>query len=117
LGAGKNYKLLTPLVQKLIEKQVLSLYDTDIGSPQPRGRSGWKDESMLGLNGDMATEWNSYIGLMCENHILLDNEIEDSLCWSKNHKGGSFTVKLGYKSWQEFNLVGGKYGGGTGCGN
>jgi hypothetical protein len=55
----------------------------------------------LGIVGALAEEWRSYVGFLCEIFISLDNDIEDSLCWSKNLRGGTFTMKLGYKVWKE----------------
>jgi hypothetical protein len=80
------------------------LNDARIGDPQLRGHAGWRDVSSLGLPDALSVEWDSFISLLCENFITLDDESEDSLCWSKNPKDGSFMTKLGYKSWQEDRL-------------
>jgi hypothetical protein len=71
----------------------------------------------LGLSGELVEEWRSYVGLLCENHISLDNDLEDTLCWSRNPKGGFFTAKLGYEAWKEEMFVGEKNGGGFRCGS
>jgi hypothetical protein len=68
-----------------------------VGNPQPRGQEGWKDLIALGLPKVLKEEWN-YISLLCEKFISLDEEIEDSLCLSKNSKDKTFTKKKGYKS-------------------
>jgi hypothetical protein len=57
------------------------------------------------------------VGKLCENYILLDEDMEESLVWMKNIKNGSFTAKLGYKSWTEFHFWEKKIGAGVKCGN
>jgi hypothetical protein len=36
-----------------------------------------------------------------QKFITLDDKSNESLCWSKNPKEESFTMKLGYKFWHE----------------
>jgi hypothetical protein len=40
---------------------------------------GWKNADSLELPDDLKEEWNSYVSLLGENFISLDEEIEDSL--------------------------------------
>lgn len=65
------------------------------------GKIWWKDTELLGLPANLTQEWDSFISLLCENFISIDEGTEDALCWSKNLKGGSFTSKLGYNTWEK----------------
>jgi hypothetical protein len=76
----------SPLLQHLRNQNIVMLHDACIGFPQPRGHLGWKDAITLGLPEALAEEWENYIGLLCENFISLDEELDDTLCWSKNPK-------------------------------
>lgn len=69
---GQSYKLSAPLIQNLRDQHIL--HDTSVGITQLKGRLGWKDEASLGLTEDMETKWNSFSGILCENHISLENE-------------------------------------------
>jgi hypothetical protein len=40
----------------------------------------------MGLLGELAEEWNNYIGLIYEKFISLDNDILDSFIWMKKSK-------------------------------
>jgi hypothetical protein len=55
----------------------------------------------LDLPEALHNEWNSFLYRLCENLVILTQDVEDSLCWSCNPRDGSFTTKLGYKAWQE----------------
>jgi hypothetical protein len=61
----------------------------------------WKSRDSLGLTGGLVEEWNNFVGILCTNFVILDDKISHSLCWLKNLKDGSFTSRLGYKSWSE----------------
>jgi hypothetical protein len=37
------------------------------------------------------------MNILCKNSINLNQDTEDSLCWSLDFKGDNFTTKLGYK--------------------
>jgi hypothetical protein len=50
----------------------------------------------ISLARPLAAEWSHYICLLASNYILLNDEEEDSLCWSKNPRIGEYTTKLGY---------------------
>jgi hypothetical protein len=90
-------------MQFLRNQNIALSYDVYIGSP----RAGKTQPPLVFLN-IWPKEWEKYIGLLCENLIILDDEIADSLCWSKNPKDGTFTAKLGYKAWQEEKFEGSK---------
>jgi hypothetical protein len=79
----------------------LFLVDARAQVPELRGRMGWKSTSFLGLEGVEVEEWNRCIRLLVSNFIMLHDDEEDSLCWSKNVKIGEYTTKLGYKVWME----------------
>jgi len=74
------------------------MHDVHLGDPQLRSYEGWKDASLLGLPDDLPAEWNSFISLLCENFISLESDIEEFLCWSKNPRDGTFTIKISYKT-------------------
>ena len=93
-----DYKPMPPLLLSLRNKNISSLYDPSIGSPQLRGRLDWKNVISIGLPEALFKEWESFITLLCENFISLDEETTNSLCWSKNPVNGSCMVKLGYKA-------------------
>jgi hypothetical protein len=101
IGAGDKFHLSPLLILALKEKNVCSLFYASIGAPHLRGHLGWKDAYMLDLPEELQDEWESYVKLLCENFIILDEETKDSLCWSRNPKSGSYIVKLGYRSWVE----------------
>jgi hypothetical protein len=50
--------------------------------------------------------------LLVKTTSLMDDDLEDTLCWSRNPKGGFFTAKLGYKAWTRRNVCREKNGGG-----
>jgi hypothetical protein len=81
------------------------LNDSCIGFPHPRGCPGWKSIASLEIPLGMRDEWDYYIKLVCENFIVLDRGTYDALCWSRNTKNESFTVRLGYKTWMEESLT------------
>jgi hypothetical protein len=58
----------------------------------------------LGLPKALSEEWNSFISLLCENFISLNDEIKDSLCWFKNPKDKTFTVKVRYNHGKKIDL-------------
>jgi len=62
---------------------------------------GWKSATLLGLEGVEVEECIRCIRLLVSNYIMLRNDEEDSLCWSKNAKTGEYTTKIGYKVWME----------------
>lgn len=70
LEAGNNFRLYVPLIHKLKDLNISTLYDACVGFPQPRGRLGWKSSASLGLPLEMMDEWESYISLLCENFIF-----------------------------------------------
>lgn len=105
LGARNNYKHLGPLLQFLKSRNIIHLQDIQLGDPRPRGWAGWKDATVHGIPVDLHEEWDS-ISQLCKKFITLEEESDDSLCWSLNPKDGSFKVKLGYKAWQEERLGG-----------
>jgi hypothetical protein len=99
------FRLSPHLINILRENNIHTLNDARIGFPQPRGRLGWKNAAILGLPAELSEEWNSYVRLLCENFISLDEDSDDSLSWSLNPKNGCYTVKLGYKAWMENRLA------------
>jgi hypothetical protein len=76
---------------------MLSLWDVKAPNLDSSGKSGWKYDTMLGLEGGHAEEWMRFIGKLFSNFIRLIEEEAYSLNWSKNHLIGAFTAKLGYK--------------------
>jgi len=108
LGVGKNFELFAPLLQHLRNHNIEVIYDACIGLPQPRGCLGWKSVDTICLPAKLVEKWDNYIGRLCKNFISMDEEANDTLCWSKNTKDGTFTAKLGYKVWQEDNFEGPK---------
>lgn len=55
----------------------------------------------LGLEGEIAEEWNHYIELLLNKLNYLDEESLNYLCWSKTPSTCHFTTKLGYKTCNE----------------
>jgi len=106
MGDVNNYMLSLPLLNLLRENNIFSLKDVSIRSPQLTRRLGWRDMNSLGLHEVLTEEWAAYIKLRCENFISLDEDVEDSLCWSQNHRNGSYSIKLSCKSWMGDRLEG-----------
>jgi hypothetical protein len=52
----------------------------------------------------LADEWNHFIDILSSNCIHLNEEEEDSICWSKNTGTCEFTAKLGYNVVKEANF-------------
>jgi hypothetical protein len=116
LGVGDNFTLSPRLIQALAVHEIFFLKDTKTGFPQPRGHPGWISAVALNLSEDLHDEWNSYVGKLCENHILLDEDTKDSLVWTKKFKNNlsqqNLVTKLGLNCtfWEK------KNGGGVKCG-
>jgi hypothetical protein len=60
------------LVQELEAHDITYLNDAKTRIPHPRGRVGWILAETLNLSKDMYDEWNTFIGILCENHIILE---------------------------------------------
>lgn len=63
------------------------------------GRTGsyWYSGADLGLNGDLATEWDCYIKSLNNAGCRLNQE-EDKLVWKSNESLGTVTANTAYKS-------------------
>jgi hypothetical protein len=57
----------------------------------------WLTHSDLGLEGDMASEWDSYILMLICNGVSLSNEA-DTISWTWNKASGVVTVKSAYEA-------------------
>jgi hypothetical protein len=89
------------MIQLLRESNINSLHDVCIGIPQPRGRIGGKTRR-LWVYQLISRRNGTLLSRCCAKISSLSNEgSEDTLCWSKNLKEGTFTTKLGYKAWAE----------------
>ena len=61
-----------------------------------KGKTIWKNVGKLILEGDLAVEWESFTNLLESCYILLEEDDEDILVWSKNTATWDFTEKHGY---------------------
>ena len=58
----------------------------------------------LNLQGNLAEEWTSFVNILNHSAITL-SEDEDQLRWTKNSGPGDYTVKLGYATKLEEDMV------------
>jgi hypothetical protein len=77
IGAGEGFKLSEDLIKDLHFRGVFSIWDAQLPEQDGVGRSKWKEVDFLGLTGNKKEEWNSFIGLLYSNFILLQEEDED----------------------------------------
>jgi hypothetical protein len=60
------------------------------------GRNQWKSQSDLILEGEKATKWEDFVGMLKSYFISLTEYNHDSLAWAKNSINETYTIKLGY---------------------
>ena len=87
-GAKENYKLPNSVIIKLREQRCSKLADVQSEHPYPLGRTNWKSARELGMEGDVAESWNSYVHLWEINFVNLDEEEQDKLIWTRNSING-----------------------------
>jgi hypothetical protein len=85
------------MINKLHNQGIFSLKDTSIVDLYKIGRSDWKSAEMLKMEGVEVDIWHSYVAALKPNFILLNEEEEDYLFWSRDDKCGTFSAKKGYK--------------------
>jgi hypothetical protein len=78
------------------------------GFHSPEGRVGGISTETLNLSEDLSDEWNAFVGILCQNHIIQDEEEEDIMVWSKNPKKWLFHNEVGLQSLGRTSLVGRK---------
>jgi hypothetical protein len=74
LGLGKDSILSADLISYLNNKNVYFLYQASRVSPQGSICSNWLDSSDLGLEGDLAAEWEWYRRSLIGSGIQLTKE-------------------------------------------
>ena len=75
----------------------MKLADAQSGHPIPLYVTRWKSDKELGMEGDDAESWNSFVHLLEINFINLGEEKHDRLIWTMNSTNGDYTTKEGYE--------------------
>jgi hypothetical protein len=97
LGLGKESILSNELIYLLNEKNVYFLYQARQAPPYGTTCSNWLDNTNLGLEGDLAIEWERYRRNLIRSRIQL-TERSDELKWTGGDNSSQLTVKNVYKS-------------------
>jgi hypothetical protein len=96
VGSGPSFRLSTGLISHLHTLNIFSLADISHTSPyNVSGSHDWLTPIDLGLEGDLASEWDSYTLMLRCSGVSLRNE-EDTILWTWNKSLGVVTVKSAY---------------------
>ena len=97
MGCGRDIFLLKMLIHhlQLIGRVTLNLIDNPLETTL-RGQAWLKEEDM-GLEGELAQVWKTYLAYLKREHIKLNNE-DDELIRYLSKVGGMYTTKLGYST-------------------
>jgi hypothetical protein len=71
VNLGLGFKISRELLSKLHDQEILSLWDAILEGGDLFGRTLWKTDDMLELEGNLAEEWRSYVDLLTSNFINL----------------------------------------------
>jgi len=70
------------------------------------GHTTWLRDDDLIITDCQKEEWVIYTSSLEEKILSLNNEVQDSLCWTRNQLSGNFLVKQGYFSMEESYFLG-----------
>jgi hypothetical protein len=98
VGSGPSFRLSSRLIRHLHYLNIFSLAHINHTSSLNSSRShDWLTHSDLGLEGDLASEWDSYISMLICNSVSISNEA-NTISWTCNKALGAFIVKFSYEA-------------------
>jgi hypothetical protein len=97
LGMGKDSLLSDELIEKLNSKSIFLLYQASCPQVQGTIRANWLSSTDLELEGDMATEWETFRKNLKSSGILLQNH-PDTLLWMGGDNSGILSVNNVYNA-------------------